>query len=215
LIVQPTNTPAIISASILATCKKVTDSTKPIFIPIQPAVGARVNKCTYNCKEYIEQNGGELTLGWKVTEWKNVFIEFIGHAAVKTENGIFCVTPSRYDEEKILFLEDPSLSFDFSDENARLPSQSISISKHKEVSALIEIERKIKEIKCKYPVASGYMKVYGDDATALTELEKEKSKLLPIILTKTTHHNDPCFCGSGKKYRKCCQNRPLRMSLAN
>jgi len=209
MIVRPTKTLLLINGSVISACKKVTIDTKPIFVSIEPVGGARENKCTYNCEDYVETNGGEIVLGWKISEWKNVFFEFIGHAIIKNENGPLCITPSRYEENRLLFLEDPSLTFDFCDKNARLPSQTINISKHQEVAALIEIEERIKQIKCKYPVGSGVLRLYGNDASTITALENEKNTLIPLILKKTTHHNDKCFCGSGKKYRKCCQNRGL------
>jgi uncharacterized protein len=28
-----------------------------------------------------------------------------------------------------------------------------------------------------------------------------------------TGRNDPCPCGSGKKYKNCCQNKPVRKKL--
>lgn len=36
--------------------------------------------------------------------------------------------------------------------------------------------------------------------------QKEKSKE-PTFTTKTVGRNDPCPCGSGKKYKKCCLNK--------
>ncbi|MDA3970729.1 MAG: SEC-C metal-binding domain-containing protein [Desulfobulbaceae bacterium] len=37
--------------------------------------------------------------------------------------------------------------------------------------------------------------------------------LLNPVQTKTNKHdigrNDPCYCGSGKKFKKCCANKPV------
>jgi uncharacterized protein YecA (UPF0149 family) len=42
----------------------------------------------------------------------------------------------------------------------------------------------------------------------LYQMYKKKKKLdittKDISLTKTISRNDPCPCGSGKKYKKCC-----------
>ncbi|MDR1245855.1 MAG: SEC-C domain-containing protein [Clostridiales Family XIII bacterium] len=36
------------------------------------------------------------------------------------------------------------------------------------------------------------------------EIAKEQRKAGTVIKGKTTGRNDPCPCGSGKKYKKCC-----------
>lgn len=38
----------------------------------------------------------------------------------------------------------------------------------------------------------------------LSELEVVLNKPTTITLEKTPNRNDPCSCGSGKKYKKCC-----------
>ena len=32
----------------------------------------------------------------------------------------------------------------------------------------------------------------------------ESSKIKPEYIGKKMSRNEPCFCGSGKKYKKCC-----------
>jgi|TARA_B110000196_G_scaffold73231_1_gene62913 SWIM/SEC-C metal-binding protein len=36
------------------------------------------------------------------------------------------------------------------------------------------------------------------------ELEMVLNKPTTLVLEKTPNRNDPCSCGSGKKYKKCC-----------
>lgn len=38
----------------------------------------------------------------------------------------------------------------------------------------------------------------------ITELEVVLNKPTTVVLEKTPTRNDPCSCGSGKKYKKCC-----------
>ena len=38
----------------------------------------------------------------------------------------------------------------------------------------------------------------------LTELDALLNKPETVVLEKTPNRNDPCSCGSGKKYKKCC-----------
>ena len=36
------------------------------------------------------------------------------------------------------------------------------------------------------------------------DIKKEYNKTKTIVKDKKTNRNDPCPCGSGKKYKKCC-----------
>ncbi len=43
-----------------------------------------------------------------------------------------------------------------------------------------------------------------DDIEAEEELLENTDKVEPIKADKAPSRNDPCPCGSGKKYKKCC-----------
>ena len=43
-----------------------------------------------------------------------------------------------------------------------------------------------------------------DDIEAEEELLEKTEKVEPIKADRTPNRNDPCPCGSGKKYKKCC-----------
>jgi uncharacterized protein YchJ len=43
-----------------------------------------------------------------------------------------------------------------------------------------------------------------EDVEAEEELVKKTEKVEPIRAQKEPGRNDPCPCGSGKKYKKCC-----------
>ncbi len=43
-----------------------------------------------------------------------------------------------------------------------------------------------------------------DEIEAEEKLIKETEKVKPIIADGEPGRNDPCPCGSGKKYKKCC-----------
>ena len=44
----------------------------------------------------------------------------------------------------------------------------------------------------------------AEDIEAEDELIKETEKVEPIKADVNPGRNDPCPCGSGKKYKKCC-----------
>jgi len=43
-----------------------------------------------------------------------------------------------------------------------------------------------------------------DEAEDITELNGLLNKPKTVVLEKTPNRNEPCSCGSGKKYKKCC-----------
>ena len=43
-----------------------------------------------------------------------------------------------------------------------------------------------------------------EDVDAEQELIKKTPKIEPIKKSQDFGRNDPCACGSGKKYKKCC-----------
>lgn len=44
----------------------------------------------------------------------------------------------------------------------------------------------------------------ADGVEDITGLDAMLNKPKPVVVTKTPNRNDPCLCGSGKKYKKCC-----------
>ncbi|MFC0525431.1 preprotein translocase subunit SecA [Pontibacillus salicampi] len=70
-----------------------------------------------------------------------------------------------------------------------------------EVSKYV-MKAQIRENLQRQEVAKGATAVSGDEDTN----QKEK-KRKPVKNTETTGRNEPCPCGSGKKYKHCCMNK--------
>lgn len=177
----------------------------------KPFPGARINKCTFNVREYLQEHPGNMILGWDVSVWDGVLLDCIGHAVVRKSDGLLCVTPTKYRDQRLLFIPDPSLSFDFEDENARMPFREVALSSRPEVVKLIEISRLERDIKVKYPVSSQPFLVQGKDAVELQRLGMMKNQLMLRAILVTSDHNTRCPCGSGKKFRKCHRSEFERM----
>jgi len=174
-----------------------------MFVERQPFAGAKINKCTFNVRQFIAENPGEMVLGWEICVWDGVLLDCIGHAIVKHEDRVRCVTPSKYGDSRLLFLPDSRISFDFDDPMARMPAKQVPLSTHPEVLRFIEVDAAEYAIKIKYPVLPGPMMVQGEDAVTLQRLAREKQRLsLKLILMKSDNKTK-CPCGSGKKFRKC------------
>ncbi|MBQ4493021.1 MAG: SEC-C domain-containing protein [Elusimicrobiaceae bacterium] len=48
------------------------------------------------------------------------------------------------------------------------------------------------------------MKKWVKDHEKELKQEQQQGKIEPIVKEKEPGRNDPCPCGSGKKYKKCC-----------
>lgn len=127
------------SEAILAACKVLVPDGEPVYISRQPVSDGRVNKCTFNVRQYLQKNPGRMVLGWDISVWDGVLLDAIGHAIVEDNDELRCVSPSKYGESRLLFLRDERLSFDFDDSEARMPSMQIPISKSRDVARFIEL----------------------------------------------------------------------------
>ena len=177
---------------------------------MEPEAGALVNKCILNTLESVRQNGGEVVTGWKIYLWPRVLVHLIGHAVVRRNGLLQCVTPSRTSEKRVLFLPDPSVRFDERDPGARLGSCMVPLRDDPEVVRFIEIEKEVNSIKIKLPRTSGLVAVPGPDAVRLQALQREQPELIRRITLRTKKPNEVCICDSGRKFRKCCRDAMLR-----
>lgn len=50
----------------------------------------------------------------------------------------------------------------------------------------------------------GKVTVNADHDENIRDLEILQNKVVTAVSTKKANRNDPCPCGSGKKYKKCC-----------
>jgi len=171
-------TPNSITREIIEACKQVVQNSEPFFVLKKNFSEGQINKCTYNVKNYLSKYGGESILGWEVVIWRKVLIRLLGHAIVKSDNDLFCVTPTKYQNTKILFIKDPNLTFDFTNISSRMPTKIIPLNSSKMVRDFIEVENRIREIKIKYLVTSSNILLQGDDAISMQNLENEKQNLL-------------------------------------
>lgn len=128
-----TRSPDKITPSIAAGCARLVPGGTPIFVDREPFAESRINKCTFNVRKFLADNPGEMVLGWEVCVWEGVLLDCIGHAVVRHEERLRCVTPSKYGDSKLLFLPDPRISFDFEDSMARMPAKQVPLSTRPEV----------------------------------------------------------------------------------
>jgi len=70
----------------------------------------------------------------------------------------------------------------------------------------VQTEKRSKEIETLFKENDWHytIEVDPDQPEDITELERLLNPPQPTISEKKTGRNDPCPCGSSKKYKKCC-----------
>lgn len=74
------------------------------------------------------------------------------------------------------------------------------------VKISVQTEKKRKEMAAKCEASGWYCQIdlAPDKPEDLTDLEILLNPVKTAIAEKKSGRNDPCPCGSGKKYKKCC-----------
>jgi hypothetical protein len=207
-------TPAEITEVIREICTKVS-SHEPVFVPVRPGEGCEKRDCHRNVPQVIESHGGDMVTGWIVWETPGFGLEFEFHAIWQSPDGDWCdVTPQADGETQILFLPDPEKQFDFTGETLHY-NRCFPLSDDPDVVQLVAyqqqfVERQMRvstEIRLGKKPPSAYADLFR---AMLTEtIPDHLPAPLDDLLSRQsprTGRNDPCYCGSGKKFKKCCMD---------
>lgn len=167
-------------------------------IPALPERDAKPLNCLNNALSYIEKHGGSVQFGWIFSCLGNISIKMTAHAVVKKGDGsLVCVTPNEYRSGLLMFAPDNSIENQI--ENNFLPTKFAPLIDDKSLSEYIAIEVEQDQLRLDN---LGIIK-----QSSLDEFQVRASLLYPTILflaQKHTGRNDRCYCGSGKKNKKCC-----------
>ena len=81
-------------------------------------------------------------------------------------------------------------------------------SKKYPLTLVVTSDERKQEIEAQVDEANLYANITLDSndgaVESIAELTSILNKVATVILDKTPSRNDPCSCGSGKKYKKCC-----------
>lgn len=82
-------------------------------------------------------------------------------------------------------------------------------SKKRPAVVRVETQSKAEEI-LSICDAHGWVVIVGiepDKPEDISDVERLMNPLVTVESEPKVERNDPCLCGSGKKYKKCCMNR--------
>ena len=187
-------TPSTITQIIIDFCAEIDSTTKPVIVPVMPSKDARLNYCMTDVPAYVENNGGSVKYGWTIWELPDIFLEAEFHSVwLNPEGKLIDIIPKLDNEKEILFLPDSSRVY----ENKLVENIRKPLVDNEYTHAWLMVEKKRYEIRKKH-FKDG--EVNGPAAEAEMEswvqtIERQK---------QTIGRNDPCYCESGKKYKKCC-----------
>ena len=193
-------TPREISEDVLMFCKSVNDEEVPRYIIVEPFQNCKENYCYENVEAVIAENGGAAENGWVIWKRDNMYLEAEAHAVWVTVEGNWVdVTPHTPTEEQIVFLPDKSVTND----GSRTPSEFFQLTESEDVKEYINMFLRIREIEDEKRDASGLVKLSGQQIKEYQEIMAKLTELNSRFEEKVGR-NDPCPCGSGLKYKKCC-----------
>jgi hypothetical protein len=188
---NPTTTPIHITTKILEFCRSLDPNQTPVYVPVLPALGVRVDHCFYDIQKKIRIDGGHVQYGWTIWEKPEILIEAEFHAVwVSPENRLIDVTPKTDREQQILFLPDANRVWQGEPvDNVRFPLVDNAYTRH-----IIRYSEARFRLRKKY-WRDGESIIPFDE---VQELERQYG-----MHNLKLGRNDSCYCGSGKKYKQC------------
>lgn len=153
---------------------------------------------------------GRIQYGWTIWEWPRIMIEAEFHAIwISPDNIPIDITPNEYNVRRILFLPDDTRQYDFNKEGMRIDNVRRPLCDNQLVHDFIKIAEEIYAFEEKRSMGRE-IHLEGPNIDFYNNLLRTKARIqLQIKNTLCSHNdevrrNDPCPCGSGKKYKKCC-----------
>ena len=200
-------TPNEISEEILQFCGEIDPTTKPVFLEFFQVDGYISGECYGNVEKHIEKNGGDVQYGWIIWEDPKLLLEAEFHAVWVNKKGEYIdVTPKVDKENRVLFLPDSKREL-----NGKLIDNiRKALADNADVRTRIKVGKKKFEIRNKYYEGNPIIQIPEFELRNLDSYLKtvyfeeiNKDKLNGKV---KIYVNEPCPCGSGKKYKRCCIN---------
>jgi hypothetical protein len=188
-------------------CFQLESNAEPFFVKVNPYPSSGYGECFENVNRYVADHGGEQVYGWSIWKTGDCLLHAEFHAIHKGENGEFLdVTPYVKPSKNILFLPS-TLQY----AHRRVPSRYLPLKEDVRITNFIGALENLTQIEeiCANKNAKVYLELPENSAqlntlqTGMKDIE-EKIELFEQMILGGRGRNDICFCGSGKKLKKCC-----------
>ena len=209
-------TPKSIAPHVLAFCEQINPSFSPVYLTIEPEAGCLARECFPNVRQKVEREGGRICYGWVIWEWPRVFIEAEHHAVYEGPDGSWQdLTPTMPEdpENERLFLPDARAVYDFNNPGERRDNIRHALTQDSHIEEYLQLSAELSEIIRRIPGSPGLrVTVPRPDAIRIQAISKRRSHLQREIAHRYTAQGDPCYCGSGRKFKRC-HGQPRKVRL--
>lgn len=194
---KPESTPECITPAIKELCEKQVGKVAPVYLPVIPKPWCLELECFNNVYQTVRRLGGKPVYGWTVWQWANLYVELEAHSIWETPEGeLIDVTPHEGNDKEILFIRDNKMT----DTGEKVKNIRLALTNSPLVAEFISLSDERDTLLCNcYP----YRTLSRQELEVLRELEMRREEIKEIFYRKTKP-NEPCPCGSGMKYKKCC-----------
>lgn len=193
--IPASTTPPEITEDVMRLCRLLDQSQTPVYVPVRPWAGSKVDSCFFNLPEKIAADGGGVQHGWTIWERPGLLVEGEFHAVwVSPAGELIDITPKKDGETEILFLPDVKRVWTGElVDNVRLPLVDNEITRRLvgDSKALFEVRKKHFKGGPRIEIPLALPSDFAGDTPTPTARRK-------------VGRNEPCPCGNGKKYKKCC-----------
>jgi hypothetical protein len=201
---QLTRTPSPADRHIKDFCARVVVGSKPRLMAIIPAPDALPLERFPNVAKAVSAGGGRIIFGWSIWEWPGVYLEAEHHAVYEDAKGDwFDITPSQFPKiTHRLFIADENATYDFQSEGARRDNIRHALVRDPLIQTFFESSKAYNAIMDSIP-GFGEVRVPAAIARQLEAVQMQNARATYLLAMKYTPRNSPCFCGGGKKFKKC------------
>lgn len=191
------------NADVKAFCETISPSS-PIFVKIAPREDCKPKDSFGNVQRQIDRFGGAMRTGWSIRDWPGAYIEAEHHAVYDPGNGAawIDVTPAVDGESHRLFLPDETAPYNAANPGVRRDNIRKAHTSDPMIAELFKVAAEKTRLLNKVPGLSADQ-VPPALRQSLAFLGQKHLQLSYQVSMRYTSRNDPCFCGSGKKFKQC------------
>lgn len=197
---QHTRVPNADASHVIAFCNRIVPGAKALLLPTAPDPLGQPKDCFETVRLRIASQGGAATYGWSIWEWPGVMIEAEFHAVWRDQTGALCdISPQSLHLSHRLFLPDSQRVYGGRQvNNIRQP-----LTDHPAVARFIAANDRHFEVMNRGERADqhGIVMIPPEE---IAPVMQEIAAAYQAILSIRPGRNDPCACGSGRKFKKCC-----------
>jgi SEC-C motif len=187
-------------------CARIRSGARPQLMVIQPEPGSEPNNCFFSVRNRVRRDGGRIQLGWSIWELPGVYLEAERHAVFAPADGSpwLDISPALVPQiTRRLFLpDDAAAEYDFANDGVREDNIREALAADDRIRDFFRLAEQKNALLNSLP-GFGEITLKGENAIHVQRLEREQLSLISALAMEYTPRNARCFCGSGKKFKKC------------